>query len=203
MSEAVENLNTIATTNASKVTKASLALQKVANDLVAASESYEDLVVKTELKNLELTEIESKFKEKSRAAEVDLEISVKENAFAIINKVLIEQKKIAIDGDELHKLRNELAVLQQEFDQKVKAEIGKAVGMEKNRADHALKEKELEYQAKEAQNIATISSQQERLNMFQDQIGKYESQMQEERIARVEEAKARGTGTPVSVTTGK
>lgn len=203
MSEAVENLNTIATTNASKVTKASLALQKVANDLVAASESYEDLVVKTELKKLELDKIESQFVEKQRAAEVDLEISVKENAFAIINKVLTDQKKIAIDGTELHNLRTELDTLKNEFEKNVRAEVGKAVGMEKNRADHALKEKELEYQAKEAQNIATISSQGERLDMFQDQIEKYEKQIQEERNARVEEAKARGTGTPVSVTTGK
>lgn len=203
MSETVKKLNSIATSNSSKLSKATLALSKIAEELVAASTNYEDLVIKSELKEQDLEKMESEFKEKRRAAEVDLELSVKESAFSIITKVLHEQEKVAVGTEEYSNLRNELATLKSEFDAKLRAEIGKTIGMEKSKTDHLIKEKELEYAAKEAQNIATIQSQQERLTMLSEQVNKYEKQLEDERKARVEEAKARGNGASVNVSNGK
>lgn len=203
MSDAVKKLNSIATANTSKLSKATLALGKIAEELVDASTNYEDLVIKTELKEQELEKMESEFKEKRRAAEVDLELSVKESAFAIINKVLTDQHKVAVDGEEYTKLRDENSTLKSEFDTKLRAEIGKAIGMETSKTNHLIKEKELEYKAKEAQNIATIQSQGERLDMLSDQVNKYEKQLEDERRARVDEAKARGNGAPINLSTAK
>lgn len=203
MSETVKKLNSIATSNSSKLSKATLALSKIAEELVAASTNYEDLVIKSELKEQDLEKMESEFKEKRRAAEVDLELSVKESAFSIITKVLHEQEKVAVGTEEYSNLRNELATLKSEFDAKLRAEIGKTIGMEKSKTEHLIKEKDLEYAAKEAQNIATIQSQQERLTMLSDQVNKYEKQLEDERKARVEEAKARGNGASVNVSNGK
>ncbi len=143
-----------------------------------------------------------KLAETKRAKEVELEIALKQNALAKVSEVLQAQGRVAVPADELLKLKTDYDKLRSEFDARVASEVGREKGIAENRLKTALTQKDLELTASSAEVKAQVNSLNEKNQLLSKQVADLQGQINAERAARVEEAKARGNAV-VNVQSGK
>ena len=95
-------------------------LQKVMAELVKnveAVDAQNQVITENEAKIEELT---TKYTEKSREAEVNFSLSLKENQKSTVEKILGEQGFTAIKNEELTELKQELEKIKTNFNEEVK-----------------------------------------------------------------------------------
>lgn len=189
---AAQKVTSVAQASAIKLAKATSGLEKVISELQSTNESYEDLVQNIELKQAELDNLDTQFKEKVREMEADLKIKQKESENQLVREVLRSNGEVSISSEELSNLRTELSSLQENFNKKVKSETEKAVAIVSNRHQSELAQKDLEHKAKTATMEAQLETTTDKLSSLNTQIEDYKSQIKEDREARIKEAQARG-----------
>jgi len=193
--DSVRAVSSVAQANTVKLNKATTALQKVVDELNSSSDIYSDLVQNIELKNAELGKLETTFEEKEREMKADLVLRAKENERVLVSEVLNKQGKVSIDSSELISLQEELAEIKASFADKVKSEVGKAVGMANSKHQSELREKDLGFEARTASMQAALENAAEKIDVLNNQVTDYKTQIAEDRHARVQEAQARGGQT--------
>jgi len=151
---------------------------------------------------LELDKIELDIKEKRRVAELDLDLELKANSLKKANEILTAQGFSSVKSDEYSKLVSDHTDLKLTFNEKVTAETAKAEKAAQASAAIQIRQKEMELQVKEAANVAAITSLTKENQILQTQAATYLQQLNDERKARIEEAKARGNPSVV-VNSGK
>lgn len=167
-------------------------LETLGLKVAAAEVELEDLKShKTEA----IAQLDKTYSEKERTLAVDLDLKVKANAEAVVNKELSNQGKTAIYSSELKAIKDELTTLKNDFNrnvtvetEKVRKELASAYGMEKQLL-------ESQYQAKEAQNTATISNLSNQNQFLADQVDMWKKQLEAERAASI--SRATGQSQPV------
>ncbi len=105
---------------AKQLVSASNNLQKVMAELVKnveAVEAQNQVITENEAK---IEELSTKYTEKSREAEVNFSLSLKENQKSTVEKILSEQGFTAIKNEELTELKQELEKIKNNFTEEVK-----------------------------------------------------------------------------------
>jgi chromosome segregation ATPase len=181
---------TLLTQAATKVSKEITALAKIAGDLTALNDVVEETTAKIELKEAEIAKLEVTFSEKEREMTADLALSMKENAESVVNNVLQNQGKVAIDAKELDELRDELNSSKVNFDKTVQAETNKAIALMSARHQTELTTQSLTHKTETAQVTADLKNAKDKIQSLEAQITDYKQQITSEREARVKIAQA-------------
>jgi hypothetical protein len=162
------------------------------NKLGEQAENYQGLIAQKEAR---VAELDIEYKEKRRAAEVELEVSIKQDETKVVAAILERQGKIAISQEELVDLRNKSSKGEAE----VKAEIQKAVGEVTGRLtkqhESELKLKEAEVKATAAESVAKIQNLEMQVSFLKDQVDSWKNALDAERSASVERSKANAVGS--------
>jgi hypothetical protein len=175
-----------------KLTKLLVELGKVTDGLKTTADAHVDLTYKIEEKEAALAALDTNLQEEERRRTAELEIKLKENEAKTIQQILNTQGKSMIATSELTELQADLQDYQANFENKVAEAVNKVKQEETARANAIVRQKELELQVKEAANSAAITSLTDKNQLLATQVSDYKTQLEAERAARVEEAKARG-----------
>lgn len=197
-----KTVTTIAQAQTTKLNKATEAVAKIVADLQKANNSFDELVTNVELKQGELDSLTNEFDSKKRAQEAELKLLAKENESALVNEILEKQGNVVINAKELETLRNELSSIKSEFSANVSSEVKKAVAIVASRHESELKTKDLQFVADTASLKAELGNKSSIIESLTSQVGRLEKQIDDERSARIEIAKA-ASGEQVVVNTGK
>lgn len=189
---AANKVTTVAQASTVKLNKATDALAKIVAELQGTNDSYEEIVTNIELKQAEMERLDTEFSEKEREMQADLKLRAKESASTLVNEILQSENKVSIDASELSSLRNELETIKTNFDKNVKAESEKAIAIITARHSGELKAKDLEFAAASATMKAELSTANDKIASYTNQINDYKAQITADREARVQEAQARG-----------
>lgn len=137
-----------------------------------------------------IAELDVQFSEKKRQAEVDLELSIKQNQQAKVDAILKGQNKVAIDVAELNRVQNAYRALETDFASKLKTETDKGIADVKLTYENKTALAESQFLTKEAQNSAQINQLQTQVSFLNDQVKMWKDALDAERQAGIERAKA-------------
>lgn len=193
MASATTEANKVANTNTTKLIKVADEITKIVDALKHTTGIHEDLTQDIAEKEQALNQLDTKFQEESRRRQVELELDFKEREASKVDQILKAQGKQAVNAGEYTVLVDSFTALKTEFSKRLEEEAGKIRGMESAKTASAIKQAQLELQVKEAANTAAITSLTEKNSLLAEQVKDYKGQLDAEREARVQEARARGT----------
>lgn len=176
-------------------------LKKVATGITNAvatfntlPEMLENMQIEIAAKEDRIAQLETEYVEKERQLSVSLNLKVKENEEAVVNKALEAAGKVGVLKAVWDATQQNLADYKEQFETRLKEGVDSASrGIA---ATYANKEKvtEAEYKAKEAENIAKITTLQGQITFLEGQVKQLLETMDKERAATVERAKAASVG---------
>lgn len=170
-------------------------LQTSTTQLVSLSEKSEDLSDVIASKEEHIKALGVEYAEKRRVHEVEFGLKVKEDTLKVVEEVLASHHLVSVPKQELEDLKKEFTDLQTSFDDRVKSEVGRATGIAKSQFESAQKLLEAQFQTKEAENTASIKSLNIQVADLKNQIEGWKAQLNDERKASVDRAKAGSIGT--------
>ena len=183
-----------------KIVTATKALNDAVATAVKLTETLDENALKISEQEEKLTNLQTDYANKRTQHKIDLDLAYKADQQVFAEKYLTDKNLVAVSKEDYQDLQTELQVLKTEFDQKVRAEVGKAEGMANARAESANKLANAEYRAKEAENLAKINSLEQQLKFANEQAASWQKQLESERQASIERGKSQ-TAT-VNVTPG-
>lgn len=186
----------------SKLTKTIEELSKTVATLTSGATAQAELIEAIATKEAELSALEQTFAEAKRQRQVDFELDLRADQLSKIAEVLSNQGRVAISTTELNELRTQLNTLTGNFNDKLASEVAAVKQAAEASKAAAIRQKELELAATNAEIKAQVTSLNERNALLQKQIDDYKVQIQQDREARVKEAQARGNPV-VTVAGGK
>lgn len=178
-----------------KFVTAKNALQDAVAQALKLTESMDENALKIADQEDRLTGLQTEYSNKRTQMEIDLDLAFKADRKRFAEQYLVENGMIAVNKAAYEEQGFKLVEWEEKFDEKVSTEVGKAKGMAEARANDAAKLAEAQYQAKEAQNLAKIQNLEAQLSFATQQAKQWENQLNEERKASVERAKAGAVGS--------
>jgi hypothetical protein len=155
----------------------------------------EELTLLVSNKEDEIAALETKFAEIERQMTIDLELKMKSNAESTVNENLRARGMTTIPVTELNALRTELQQVKDNMEKTINAEVGKAKGMAESRFEQEKRLLESEHKGAQAENSAKIVALEEKVKFLTEQSVGWEKQLNSERAASVERAKASAVGS--------
>lgn len=180
---------------AQKIAKAVAELNSAVETVNQLNVQSEDLTLLVANKEEEIENLSVAYVEKSRQAKVDFELKMRENAEAVVNATLSANGKVAIDSEELEGLRRELAETKANADAETKKQVAIVSSTLKNQFDNDVRFLQSENKAIAAENASKIGTLSEKNKFLEDQVTKLYAQLDAERAAGIERAKASSIGT--------
>jgi hypothetical protein len=180
---------------AASLQKAVSDAMKVAEDLSKLSGASEDLALTISNQENRIEELATIFTEKERQLQLDLDLKMRANAEDVVAKHLAAKNHRAVPNDEYARMEKDINEAETVLETTIKAEIGKAEGMAKSRFEGERRLMEAEYNAKEASNKAEIENLKKENTFLTGQVESWKRQLDEERKASIERAKAGSIGT--------
>lgn len=176
-------------------------ISKAVNELNAATETVnklatqaEELTLQVANKEAQIAELEVQYAEKARQAEVDFSLNVKANSQRVVNEILRENGMEAISSTELKALRQELADTKAGADAETKKQVAAVSSTLKAQFDNDLRFIQSENKAVAAENASKIGVLAEKNKFLEEQTTKLYLQLDAERNAGIERAKAGSIG---------
>ena len=180
---------------AQQINKAVAELKNAFTQVEGLESKLETLSLQVTGKEERIAELDAHFAEQLRQKEVELELQFKQNQELVVNKHLLDSGKTAILKTEYNQLIKELEVAKKD-NQEV---VSEAVSAERvklvNEHSAAIKLIEAEHKSTTIENTAKISSLEEKNTFLQGQVYKLYEQLDSERSASIERAKAGSVGT--------
>ena len=189
---ATAEANKVANANTTKLLKVADDVTKIVEALKHTTNIHDDLSQAIAEKEVQLNQLETQFKEEARRRQVEMDLDFKEREAQKVAQVLAAQGKQAANTVEFNTLVAEFNALKSEFKQKLEEEAGKIRQSEAAKSAAAIKQAQLELQVKEATNAAALTSLNDKNSLLQAQVNQLIDQVNAERDARIQEAKARG-----------
>jgi hypothetical protein len=188
-------VESVAGAAALSLTRSLLELKTGLTQFEALSSKLEELGLQIAQKEDRIRELSTEFVEKERQLNVNLQIQLKENSKLAVLEILQSEGLISVDKIKQDALLAQVFDLHSTFEDRVKAEKGKAEGIAS--ANYTNREKLLtaEHATKEANNLARISQLEQQVAFLKEQSTKWEVALGEERKASVDRAKAASVGT--------
>ncbi len=162
------------------------------NELVSKAEELTLLVANKEeaIANLDVT-----FAEKERQLNVDLDLSFKANTDRVVTEFLKSTGKVAIGSNELSSIQKELSDTKANADAETKKAVGAVSSSLKSQYENDIRFLQSENKAIAAENASKIGVLAEKNKFLEEQVTKLYMQLDAERAAGIERAKAGSVGS--------
>lgn len=180
---------------AQQITKAVSELALATSTIGKLAAQAEELTLQVANKEEAIAALDVQFSEKERQLNVDLDLSFKSNTDRVVTEFLRSTGKEAIMSTELSTLRNELAETKTNADSQTKKEVASAVAAIKSQYENDIKLIHSENKAIFAENASKIGVLAEKNKFLEDQVTKLYLQLDAERNAGIERAKAGSVGS--------
>lgn len=180
---------------AQQITKAVAELNAATASVNQLASQTEELTLQVSNKEAQIAELEVLYAEKARQAEVEFGLDMKANAEAVLNDYLSSEGKVAISEDEFDSLKKELADTKANADAETKKEVAIVSNTLKTKYENDLRFIQSDNKATAAENASKIGVLMEKNKFLEEQVTKLYHQLELERIAGVDRAKASSVGT--------
>ena len=180
---------------AQQIAKAVSELNSATNTVNQLASQAEELTLLVANKENQIAELEVQYAEKARQAEVDLNLSIKANQERVVNEVLRSSGMESISSTELKALRQELESVKANADAETKKQVSIVSSTLKAQFDNDLRFIQSENKAIAAENASKIGVLAEKNKFLDEQVTKLYLQLDAERAAGIERAKAGSVGS--------
>jgi len=169
---------------------------KAVNELKTATEAVNKLSTLGEELTLLVAnkELDVQFSEKERQLNVDLDLSFKANTDKVVTNYLQSVGKVAISATELNSLQKELTETKANADANTKKEVAIVSSSLKSQYENDIRFLQSENKAIAAENASKIGVLAEKNSFLEQQVTKLYLQLDAERAAGIERAKAGSIG---------
>lgn len=180
---------------AQQIAKAVNELNNTTATITTLVDQVEDLQLQISNKEESIEALGIHFKEKERQLEVELDLNFKASTEKVVEEYLKSKNKVSVDSKDLHELRVELENSKKEFNDAVSKEVMSVRTDLTNKFINDSKLLLAENKAIEAQNVAKIENLTSQNEFLEGQVAKLYEQMDDERKASIERAKASSVGS--------
>ncbi len=178
-----------------KLTGAIVSLNTVVAEVGKLEQKASDGILKVSDLEDKIGGLEQDLKNKTAQSKIELEQAYNSNKENFVGQYLAEKKLTAVDSMEYGQLQVKLEEATKNVADTVKAEVGKAVGIEQNNSKNALAIQKLEFEKVQAQSTAQLSQSASQITFLEAQVKMWKDALDAERAAGVERAKASSIGT--------
>ena len=182
--------------------QAAAQIAKAVNELKAAtatvstlSDQSEQLTLLVANKEEAISSLEVEYAEKRRQADVELDLSFRANQEKVVNEWLRTNGHTSIATSELTTLRSDLDSARTNTESTVKKEVASIVSNLKTQYENEIKLIHSENKAVSAENAAKIGTLANQNEFLSEQVTKLYMQLDAERAAGIERAKAGSVGS--------
>jgi hypothetical protein len=179
---------------AQDLTKAVAEISKALDGVKSLESRTEDLSLQISNKEAEIAQLDLDFKEKQRQMALDLELKMKGDAEATVTEYLRSKGRQAVAVTEYTEMTETIAKSRAEFEKTLASEIAKTAAMERSRYEAEKKLLEANQKAEQAANDAAIKALEQQVKFHETQSNIWKQQLEAERAASVERAKAGSIG---------
>jgi len=177
-------------------------IAKGVSELKSASETIsqlvkasEDLSLQVANKETQIADLDIQFGEKARQKEVELDLNFKASQDRVVTNYLTENGKVAISKTDLANLQKELADTKANADAVTKKEVAIVSSSLKSQYENEIKLIQSENNTKSVENASKIGTLTEKAAFLETQVAKLYQQLDAERAAGIERAKAGSVGS--------
>jgi hypothetical protein len=177
-------------------------IAKGVSELKSASETIsqlvkasEDLSLQVANKETQIADLDVQFAEKARQKEVELDLNFKASQDRVVTNYLTENGKVAISKTDLANLQKELADTKANAEAVTKKEVAIVSSSLKSQYENEIKLIQSENNTKSVENASKIGTLTEQKNFLETQVAKLYQQLDAERAAGIERAKAGSVGS--------
>jgi hypothetical protein len=177
-------------------------IAKGVSELKSASETIsqlvkasEDLSLQVANKETQIADLDVQFAEKARQKEVELDLNFKASQDRVVTNYLTENGKVAISKTDLANLQKELADTKANAEAVTKKEVAIVSASLKSQYENEIKLIQSENNTKSVENASKIGTLTEQKNFLETQVAKLYQQLDAERAAGIERAKAGSVGS--------
>lgn len=179
---------------AQQITKAVAELNNATSTVSQLVSQIDELSLQISNKEAQIAELEVQYAEKARQAEVDFNLNIKANQEKVVNDILRSNGMVSISSTELNSLREELAATKSGAEAEIKKQVAAASNALKAQFENDLRFIQSENKAVAAENASKIGTLTEKNSFLEQQVTKLYSQLDAERAASIERAKASSIG---------
>lgn len=179
---------------AQQITKAVNELTSATATISKLKEQSDELVLLVANKEEAIKTLDVQYSEKERQLKVDLDLSFKSNTEKVVNEYLTANGKVSISASELKELRAELENVKSKTQELVNREVELAKNALKAKYENEIKLINSENKAISAENAAKLGSLTTQNEFLEKQVSKLYGQLDAERTAGTERAKAGSIG---------
>ncbi len=188
---------------AQNITKAVAELKTATESVNKLSTLGEELTLLVANKEEAIAALDVQYAEKSRQADVDLELSMKANTERVVTAYLNDNGKVAIAKAELNSLTKELADTKANAESETKKQVATVSATLKSQYENDIRFIQSENKAIAAENASKIATLADKNTFLESQVTKLYAQLDAERSAGIERAKAGSVGSINVGETGK
>ena len=180
---------------AQQITKAVAEMAAASATLTKLTAQADDLTLLVANKEDQIAALEVEFAEKARQAKVNLEVSMKANTDSVVNTYLSENGKVAITKTELTNLNKELTDIKASAEAETKKQVAIVTNTLSTQYANDKRFVEAENKALAAETTAKLNALIQNEKNLQAQVENLFEQLNAERNAGIERAKAGSIGT--------
>lgn len=180
---------------AQQIAKGVSELKSASETIAQLVQQSEDLSLQVANKEAQIAELDVQYAEKARQKEVELELSFKANSERVVNEFLNANGKTSISKTDLANLQKELESTKANADAETKKAVAAATATLKAQYESDIKLMQSENKAVAAENASKIGTLTEKNQFLEAQVTKLYQQLDAERAASIERAKAGSVGS--------
>ncbi len=180
---------------AQQINKAVAELASATSTLNELTKTSEDLTLQVANKEEQIASLDIQYAEKARQAEVDLELTMKSNVEKVVTTYLNENGKVAVTKTEWNGLTKELTDTKANAEAETKKQVAIVSSTLKSQYENDIRFLQSENKAVAAENASKIGTLGEKNKFLEDQVTKLYGQLDAERSASIERAKAGSIGS--------
>lgn len=184
------NTNLKVLTETGRATKALVTasenLAKVVLSVTAFTQEVNEIAEQIEVKTGELSLLDSQYADKLRQHKIDFKFKIQENEEEELQTLLDSRGLVAVAGDKVTSLENQISELTSGQDKIISSEVAKAKAVLSSEHSNAIKVKDLEYAASTAKTNADLNAANAKIDFLEAALETANKALDAERAARIE-----------------
>lgn len=180
---------------AQQIAKGVSELKSASETIAQLVQQSEDLSLQVANKESQIADLDIQYAERARQKEVELELNFKANSERVVNEFLNANGKTSISKTDLANLQKELESTKANAEAETKKAVAAATATLKTQYESDIKLMQSENKAVAAENASKIGTLTEKNQFLEAQVTKLYQQLDAERAASIERAKAGSVGS--------
>jgi len=177
-------------------------LKVAAETITKLADQIENLTLEISNKENDIADLDIKFNEMNRAKEIELQMNFKSNSEKVVLDYLLANNKVAVTQEYLSQLQQDLDKTKANAESETKKAVAIVTANLTSKYESDIKLLQSENKAIAADNQAKIGTLDEKNKFLEAQVTKLYAQLDAERAASIERAKAGSVGS-INVTGGR